>query len=132
MQWTPTDPQRYAKYEFAREHRRAAEGGGPRPPFREAGAGRRAQDAGGPAQALLPDPVKAKVVAEIDKDLTRVPLRDLPKHLEAVLKLCERHNSGSASSRARPEQIGEQAVHVAALDDRRELRAARPAGSPPR
>ena len=41
----------------------------------------------GDLRELLPDPVKTKVVAEIDKDLTKVPLRDLPRHLEAVLKL---------------------------------------------
>jgi protein required for attachment to host cells len=41
----------------------------------------------GDLRELLPDPVKSRVVAEIDKDLTRVPLRDLPKHLETVLKL---------------------------------------------
>ena len=41
----------------------------------------------GDLRDLLPDPVKAKVVAEIDKDLTKVPLHELPKHLDSVLKL---------------------------------------------
>ena len=82
----PTDPQRYAKYAFARELAERLE---------EAAHGHRfdrlvlvaAPKTLGDLRELLPDPVKTKVVAEIDKDLTGVPLRDLPKHLEAVLKL---------------------------------------------
>ena len=82
----PTDPQRYAKYEFARELADRLE---------EAVHAHRfdklvlvaAPKTLGDLRELLPDPVKTKVVAEIDKDLTKVPLRDLPKHLDAVLKL---------------------------------------------
>jgi protein required for attachment to host cells len=82
----PTDPQRYAKYEFARELAEHLE---------EAVHAHRfnrlvlvaAPKTLGDLRELLPDPVKARVVAEIDKDLTGVPLRDLPKHLETVLKL---------------------------------------------
>ena len=40
-----------------------------------------------PEQPLLPGAVKAKVVAEIDKDLIYLPARDLPKDLAEVLKL---------------------------------------------
>jgi protein required for attachment to host cells len=82
----PTDPQRYAKYEFARELAERLE---------EAVHAHRferlvlvaAPKTLGDLRELLPDPVKSRVVAEIDKDLTRVPLRDLPKHLGSVLKL---------------------------------------------
>jgi protein required for attachment to host cells len=82
----PTDPQRYAKFAFARELAERLE--------EAAHAGRfdrlvlvAAPKTLGDLRELLPGPVKAKVVAEIDKDLTHVPMRDLPKHLASVLKL---------------------------------------------
>jgi protein required for attachment to host cells len=82
----PTDPQRYAKFAFARELAERLE--------EAAHAGRfdrlvlvAAPKTLGDLRELLPGPVKAKVVAEIDKDLTHVPARDLPKHLASVLKL---------------------------------------------
>ncbi len=82
----PTDPQRYAKFAFARELAERLE--------EAAHAGRFARlilvaapRTLGDLRELLPGPVKAKIVAEIDKDLTHVPLRDLPKHLASVLKL---------------------------------------------
>ncbi len=82
----PTDPQRYAKFAFARELAERLE---------EAAQGGRfdrlilvaAPKTLGDLRELLPGAVKAKVVAEIDKDLTHVPARDLPKHLAEVLKL---------------------------------------------
>jgi protein required for attachment to host cells len=82
----PTDPQRYAKFAFARELAERLE---------EAVHGGRfdrlvlvaAPKTLGDLRELLPGPVKAKVVAEIDKDLTKVPLHELPKHLDSVLKL---------------------------------------------
>ncbi len=81
----PTDPQRYAKFAFARELAARLE--------EAAHAGRFARlvlvaapKTLGDLRELLPDPVRTKVVAEIDKDLTRVPLRDLPGHLDTVLK----------------------------------------------
>jgi protein required for attachment to host cells len=82
----PTDPQRYAKFAFARELAERLE---------EAAYGGRfdrlilvaAPKTLGDLRELLPGLVKAKVVAEIDKDLTHVPVRDLPRHLASVLKL---------------------------------------------
>jgi protein required for attachment to host cells len=82
----PTDPQRYAKFAFARELVERLE---------EALHGGRFQHLVlvaapktlGDLRELLPAPVKAKVVAELDKDLTHVPVRDLPRHLASVLKL---------------------------------------------
>lgn len=82
----PTDPQRYAKFAFARELAERLE---------EAAHAHRfaklvlvaAPKTLGDLRDLLPDAVRAKVVAEIDKDLTKVPLRELPKHLDSVLKL---------------------------------------------
>jgi protein required for attachment to host cells len=81
-----TDPQRYAKFAFARELVERLE---------DALHGARFQHLVlvaapktlGDLRELLPPPVKAKVVAELDKDLTHVPVRDLPRHLASVLKL---------------------------------------------
>lgn len=81
-----TDPQRYAKFAFARELVERLE---------DALHGGRFQHLVlvaapktlGDLRELLPPPVKAKVVAELDKDLTHVPVRDLPRHLASVLKL---------------------------------------------
>jgi protein required for attachment to host cells len=82
----PTDPQRYAKYEFARELAARLE---------EAARDGRftrlvlvaAPKTLGDLRELLPGLVKAKVVAEIDKDLTKVPRHELGRHLDRVLKL---------------------------------------------
>ena len=38
-------------------------------------------------RAVLPAPVKSVIHAEIDKDLTKIPNSDLPKHLEGVLSV---------------------------------------------
>jgi protein required for attachment to host cells len=81
-----TDPQRYAKYEFARDLAERLEDAVHAHRFDKLVLVA-APKTLGDLRELLPDPVKAKVVAEIDKDLTSVPLRDLPRHLEAVLKL---------------------------------------------
>jgi len=82
----PTDPQRYAKYEFARELAARLE--------EAAHDGRFARlvlvaapKTLGDLRELLPNLVKAKVVAEIDKDLTKVPRHDLGRHLAQVLKM---------------------------------------------
>jgi protein required for attachment to host cells len=82
----PTDPQRYAKFAFARELATRLE---------EAAHGGRfarlvlvaAPKTLGDLRELLPAAVKAKVVAEIDKDLTKVPRPELAKHLAPVLKI---------------------------------------------
>jgi protein required for attachment to host cells len=81
----PTDPQRYAKYTFARELATRLE--------EAAHAGRFARlvlvaapKTLGDLRELLPGVVKAKIVAEIDKDLTKVPGPELAKHLAPVLK----------------------------------------------
>jgi protein required for attachment to host cells len=82
----PTDPQRYAKFAFARELAERLEEAVHEGRFARlilVAAPRTLGD----LRELLPGAVKAKVVAEIDKDLTHVPLRDLPKHLASVLKL---------------------------------------------
>lgn len=39
----------------------------------------------GVLRAGLPAPLTAALVADLDKDLTKLPLADLPKHLEDVL-----------------------------------------------
>ena len=82
----PTDPQRYAKFAFARELATRLE--------EAAHAGRFARlvlvaapKTLGDLRELLPAAVKAKVVAEIDKDLTKVPRPELAKHLAPVLKI---------------------------------------------
>lgn len=82
----PTDPQRYAKYAFARELAERLEQAANAHRFDELVLVA-APKTLGDLRELLPDSVKTKVVAEIDKDLTKVPLRELPKHLDSVLKI---------------------------------------------
>jgi protein required for attachment to host cells len=82
----PTDPQRHAKFEFARELAARLEEAAHRGRFARlvlVAAPRTLGD----LRELLPEPVKAKVVAEIDKDLTKVPRHELAKHLAQVLKI---------------------------------------------
>jgi protein required for attachment to host cells len=82
----PTDPQRHAKFEFARELAEHLE---------KAANERRferlvlvaAPQALGDLRDLLPKAVRARVIAEIDKDLTKVPRQELGKHLAQALKL---------------------------------------------
>lgn len=79
-----SDPQRHAEYAFARDlsHRL------------EKAAGSHSFDrlvivaapkTLGDLRDLLPSTVKDRVVAEVDKDLTNVPLSDLGKHLDQHL-----------------------------------------------
>jgi protein required for attachment to host cells len=79
-----TDPQRYAEYSFARDLARH---------LQDAANNHRFDDLVlvaapktlGDLRELLPATVKKRISAEVDKDLTNVPERDLPKHLESVL-----------------------------------------------
>lgn len=81
-----TDPQRHAKFEFARDLAERLE---------KAAATQRfdrlvlvaAPQALGDLRDLLPKSVHAKITAEIDKDLTKVPRQGLGRHLDQVLKL---------------------------------------------
>lgn len=41
----------------------------------------------GDLRQLLPDTVKAKISAELDKDLTNIPEPELPQHLQDVLNI---------------------------------------------
>jgi protein required for attachment to host cells len=80
----PTDPQRHAKYEFAGELARH---------LQKAAAEHRferllliaAPKTLGDLRELLPEAVRKKIVAELDKDRTKVPTRDLADHLDAAL-----------------------------------------------
>ena len=82
----PTDPQRYAKFEFARDLAERLEDAVHRGRFARLVL-IAAPKTLGDLRELLPEAVKAKVVAEIDKDLTKVPRPELGKHLGEVLKL---------------------------------------------
>ena len=82
----PTDPQRYAKFEFARDLAERLEDAVHRGRFARLML-IAAPKTLGDLRELLPESVKAKVVAEIDKDLTKVPRPELGKHLGEVLKL---------------------------------------------
>lgn len=80
----PTDPQRHAKFTFAAELAKH---------LQKAAATNRfdrlvlvaAPKTLGDLRGLLPDTVKKRIVAEIDKDLTRVATRDLGQHLDSSL-----------------------------------------------
>lgn len=79
-----TDPHRYAEYAFARDLAEHLE--------KAANAHRfdhlvlvAAPKALGDLRDLLPKTVQGKIVAEIDKDLTKIPTRDLGKHLDKHL-----------------------------------------------
>jgi protein required for attachment to host cells len=80
----PTDPQRHAKHEFMRELAQAL----------EAGLNAKKYDrlilvappqALGDLRSLMSQAVKAKVIAELNKDLTKTPEAELPRHLGEVL-----------------------------------------------
>jgi protein required for attachment to host cells len=79
-----TDPQRHAEYAFARELAHH---------LQDAANNHRfdrlvlvaAPKTLGDLRGLLPATVKKMISAELDKDLTNLPERDLPKHLESVL-----------------------------------------------
>jgi protein required for attachment to host cells len=79
-----TDPQRHAKYAFAGDLAKHLQ--------KAAGENRferlvliAAPKTLGDLRQLLPDVVRKKIVAEIDKDLTKVPTRDLADHLDPAL-----------------------------------------------
>lgn len=80
-----TDPQRYAEYAFARELAHHLQEGANRRRFDRLVLVA-APKTLGDLREILPDTVKKMVVAEVDKDLTNVPERDLPKHLRDVLR----------------------------------------------
>jgi protein required for attachment to host cells len=80
-----TDPQRYAEYAFARDLAHHLQDAANQHRFDRLVVVAAPKTLGDLRQ-LLPDPVKKLVTAEVDKDLTNLPERDLPKHLEDVLK----------------------------------------------
>jgi protein required for attachment to host cells len=80
-----TDPQRYAKLSFARDLADRLTQAANRQEFDRlilVAAPRTLGD----LRSVLPDSVKAKVVVEIDKDLTNTPDQDLGRHLDEHLK----------------------------------------------
>jgi protein required for attachment to host cells len=80
-----TDPQRHAEYSFARELAEHLQDAANKNRFQRLVVVAAPRTLGDLRQ-LLPDPVKKLVSAELDKDLTNLPERELPKHLEDVLK----------------------------------------------
>jgi protein required for attachment to host cells len=79
-----TDPQRYAEYAFARDLSDHLEKAANEHRFDRLVLVA-APKALGDLRDLLPKTVHGKIVAEIDKDLTNIPTRDLGKHLDAHL-----------------------------------------------
>ena len=82
----PTDPQRYAKFEFARDLAEQLETAAAEDRFARLVLVAAPQTLGD-LRELLPKNVQERVVAEIDKDLTKVASHDLGKHLAEVLKI---------------------------------------------
>lgn len=81
-----TDPQRHAKFEFARDLALRLEKAAARHRF-ERLVLVAAPQALGDLRELLPKSVQGRITAEIDKDLTKVPRQGLGRHLDQVLKL---------------------------------------------
>jgi protein required for attachment to host cells len=79
-----TDPQRYAEYAFARDLSDHLEKAANEHRFDRLVVVA-APKALGDLRELLPKTVHGKIVAEIAKDLTNVPTRDLGKHLDEHL-----------------------------------------------
>ncbi len=79
-----TDPQRHAEYAFARDLAHHLEHAAAENRFRNLVLVAAPKTLGDLRQ-ILPDTVKKMVVAEVDKDLTNIPERDLPKHLKDYL-----------------------------------------------
>lgn len=80
-----TDPQRYAKFSFARDLAERLSQAAHRQEFDRlilVAAPRTLGD----LRSLLPDGVKAKVAVELDKDLTNTPDQELGRHLDEYLK----------------------------------------------
>jgi protein required for attachment to host cells len=80
----PTDPQRYAEYAFARDLADHLEKAANQHRF-ERLVLVAAPKALGDLRGLLPKSVQSKIVAEVDKDLTNIPTRDLARHLDEYL-----------------------------------------------
>jgi protein required for attachment to host cells len=79
-----TDPQRYAEYAFARDLSDHLEKAANEHRFDRLILVA-APKALGDLRRMLPKSMREKIVAEIDKELTNVPTRDLGKHLDAHL-----------------------------------------------
>jgi protein required for attachment to host cells len=79
-----TDPQRHAEYEFARDLSEHLETAANRHRFDRLVLVA-APKILGDLRELLPKTVHGKIVAEINKDLTKIPTRDLGKHLDPHL-----------------------------------------------
>jgi protein required for attachment to host cells len=79
-----TDPQRHAEYEFARDLSDHLETAANRHQFDHLVLVA-APKILGDLRELLPKTVHGKIVAEINKDLTKIPTRDLGKHLDPHL-----------------------------------------------
>jgi protein required for attachment to host cells len=79
-----TDPQRHAEYEFARELSEHLEKAANEHRF-EVLILVAAPQILGDLRGLLPKTVHEKIAAEINKDLTKIPARDLGKHLDQHL-----------------------------------------------
>lgn len=79
-----TDPQRHAEFAFARDLARHLEHAAAEHRYRHLVLVAAPKTLGDLRQ-ILPDTVKKMIVAEVDKDLTNIPERDLPKHLEEHL-----------------------------------------------
>jgi len=79
-----TDPQRHAEYEFARDLSEHLETASNRHRFDHLVLVA-APKILGDLRELLPKTVQGKIVAEVNKDLTKIPMRDLGKHLDPHL-----------------------------------------------
>jgi protein required for attachment to host cells len=80
----PTDPQRYAEYAFARDLADHLEKAANQHRFEHLVLVA-APKALGDLRGLLHKTVQSKIVAEVDKDLTNIPTRDLARHLDEYL-----------------------------------------------
>jgi protein required for attachment to host cells len=80
----PTDPQRHAKFAFAGDLAKYLQKAAGEERF-----GRLVLIAApktlGDLRELLPDVVRKRISAELDKDLTKVPTKDLAHHLDPAL-----------------------------------------------
>jgi protein required for attachment to host cells len=80
-----TDPQRHAEYAFARDLAHHLQEAASKNRFQRLVVVA-APKTLGDLRELLPDSVKKLVTVELDKDLTNLPERDLPRHLGDALK----------------------------------------------
>jgi protein required for attachment to host cells len=79
-----TDPHRFAEYEFARDLSEHLEKAANEHRFDHLVLVAAPQILGD-LRALLPKTVHGKIVAEVNKDLTKIPTRDLGQHLDQHL-----------------------------------------------